>query len=133
MSKEFLNTVLQHLNNMSLTDTEFRELLRKKINHVCVVIQGETYLPKNKIAEFEDLEIEESEHITLTTKKIEFFKKVKKDFDVYISNSDPDSIVIDLSGYDDPDTEEYRTVVELFGEETANYIVGNLVNLVLKM
>lgn len=128
MSKELLETVLDNVNNDSVSDADFRKMLQDKLSGG-LVIQGFTYPEKTQL-QSPLLYAQESDISVVYTHDLELINEVKRTLDVYTISNEKESIIMDLVGFEDQDTEQFEMLVELFGKENAEFMAGSTIQLI---
>lgn len=134
-----LETIAANINNKKLTDYDFRQMVNNTLkNHkesqdVIKRFHKEqsTEIVSHAIPLDAPLLSAESMEMTLVyTHDQNLISTVKRTIDVFENGTDKTSIIMDLTGFEDAESEEFNTLIELFGYENAEKIAGFKVELV---
>lgn len=137
--KNLLETIAANVNNRKLTDHDFRQMV---INSLKTHGPSQEVIKRFKKEQDNEivnhaiklnaplLSLESSDIHVVYTHEQDLINNVKKSLDVYETNAEKDSIILDLSGFEDAESDEFNTLIELFGYENAEQIAGLKVQLI---
>jgi hypothetical protein len=138
-SHNLLITIAANVNNKKLTDYEFRQFVKNSLK-----THDDAQAKINELREEQDNEIvshsitmayplismDESDISIVYTHNQMLIDNIKRTLDVYQISNEKESIILDLTGFEDAESDEFNTLVELFGYENAEKIAGFKIQLI---